>query len=222
MTERDTGVITDFAFRDVGLVVWSVALPWRCGWGLCDPWYGDPHGEFQPCLAGVINPSGPSPESAPAWSCPMRRADLMPPRVCWGSHTRCRCDVDWASPVRRRTLCEESRGQPLPLAAWPCSAPVSDLRWGTGLAPPVMGRRTQPLGPVRRHLLPCILGWSGYTRFCWMNAVICSRACCATSVERSRSTPSPSPSKIVTSICPPALRYCMMNWSRSGRGCAAS
>ena len=64
--------------------------------------------------------------------------------------------------------------------------------------------------------------WPGYTRFCWMNAVICSRACCATSVERSCSTPPPSSSKTVTSICPPALRYCMMNSSRSGRGCAAS
>ena len=36
----------------------------------------------------------------------------------------------------RRPPCEESRGQPLPVAMWPCSASLSGLRWRAGLPSP--------------------------------------------------------------------------------------
>src|SRR5438094_347684 len=55
-----------------------------------------------------------------------------------------------------------------------------------------------------------------------MNVVIFSSACRATDEERLRSSPSPSPSKTITSIWPPAFRYWRTNSSRSGRGCASS
>ena len=52
MIERRTGVIIALASRNVGLVVRPVVLSSRCGWGLCDPWYRDPQGEFDPALGG--------------------------------------------------------------------------------------------------------------------------------------------------------------------------
>src|SRR3989442_12613703 len=61
-----------------------------------------------------------------------------------------------------------------------------------------------------------------YPRCRWMNVVIFSSACRATDEERLRSSPSPSPSKTVTSIWPPAFRYWRTNSSRSRRGCASS
>src|SRR5215813_3677232 len=61
-----------------------------------------------------------------------------------------------------------------------------------------------------------------YPRCRWMNVVIFSNACRATDEERLRSSPSPSPSKTVTSIWPPAFGYWRTNSSRSGRGCASS
>ena len=47
MIERRTRVIIGLASRNVGLVVRSVVLSSRCGWGLSDPWYRNPHGEFE-------------------------------------------------------------------------------------------------------------------------------------------------------------------------------
>ena len=48
MIGRRTGVIIGLASRNVGLFVWAVVLLSRCGWGLCDPWYRNPHEEFEP------------------------------------------------------------------------------------------------------------------------------------------------------------------------------
>src|SRR5262249_8051833 len=82
----------------------------------------------------------------------------------------------------------------------------------------------RPLAAAARPCLPmtAVAKLAVYPRCRWMSVVIFSSACRATDEERLRSSPSPSPSKIVTSIWPPAFPYWRTNSSRSGRGCASS